>query len=120
MLVVVAAHRLAEVSVGDQALLLHVLEDHAPPLAAELHRRDVVARQRFGRAGSGGERLGLEDRSGDLLDAGRELVEGPALDPAGRAVCPSASASRNMASTKNPTSTATPIHARLMADSYFA
>src|SRR5207247_1219978 len=73
------AHDLPRVLLCEEALLLHLLEDLPPALAALLHVHDLVGRQPR-RAG-----LRLEQGTGDLLLDGREL--GERLRPAGLRPC---------------------------------
>src|SRR5215510_3317641 len=77
MMTLEATDDLAKVLVCHQALRLHLLEDLAPAGVALL-RGDLVERQWRGPSARGLRRrraLRFEECSGDLLVAGRELVE---------------------------------------------
>src|SRR5215470_8872578 len=85
MMALEATDDLAEVLVRHQALRLHLLEELAPAGVALL-RGDLVERQWLGPSARGlrlRRALRFEQRSGDLLVAGRELVEcaGARLSP---------------------------------------
>src|SRR5206468_4710867 len=67
MTVLVATHDLAQVLLGCEALLLHLLEDLAPALATLLLHRDLVEGQGPLSARRAAGRLGLEEGSRDLL-----------------------------------------------------
>src|SRR5215831_18888546 len=77
MMALEATDDLAEVLVRHQALRLHLLEELAPAGVALL-RRDLVEREWLGPSTRGlrlRRALRFEQCSGDLLVAGRELVE---------------------------------------------
>src|SRR5262249_32148625 len=77
MMALEATDDLAEVLVRHQALRLHLLEDLAPAGVALL-RGDLVEREWLGPSARGRRlrrALRFEQCSGDLLVAGRELVE---------------------------------------------
>src|SRR5882724_5862152 len=78
MTVLVATHDLAQVLLGREALLLHLLEDLAPALATLLLHRDLVEGQGPLSARRAAGRLGLEEGPRDLLLAGWQLRKGAA------------------------------------------